>query len=214
MKIDAILLFTGITSFVFGVQSVLAQGGEEALRWNLQQNLDDLPAIQKKVDGYLPNTRSWLAGEFDDPWLRRAISMREREKWAKHEKMSPEHNKLFDPAFNSLAASIAKKMPLHKPLPGYFTFHNPAEEEIIKAYLNNIGRLKIHKIGFPDDEWQQTGTTNPPYKKAYVWAKDTSDDHAYCHLFVFKLAQQYQGGGQYGGAPDCALQEDILVGCP
>jgi hypothetical protein len=213
IKTDPILIFTLITSVLFGFQSALAQGG--GMNFMLKQNLEDLVAIQKRVDAYIPNGRTWLAGEYDDPWLLRAISMRAREKWAKQEVLKPDDRKLFDPVFNALAASIAKKMPLHKPKPENFAFHNKNEEEVMKSRLENIETLKIHKIGFSDKEWQPAGITSPPFKKGFVWASDTSDDHPYCHLYSFTLSQKYMGNNQYDDSElTSTLQDDVLVGCP
>lgn len=199
------------TYFVFGVQAVLAQDDEE-LNWRHRQYLKEIENAKNNIDNYKGGT--YLAGEEEEKWLQVAVSTRKRDKWATHELLQPHQVKVLDKALNDLSAAAAKKFSLHKPKAQNFTFRHAANEELLKAALDNIADLKIHKIGFIHEDWQRDGN-NSPFKKGFIWARDTSDDHSYCHLFRITIYQDYVGNGQFieRGTPG-TLQDDILVSCP
>lgn len=73
---------------------------------------------------------------------------------------------------------------------------------MILGGLKNSVTLHVHKIGFKEANWlidkNALGIPLNRYKHGYIWARDGSDDHSYCHLYMVYLQQNYSGGGTYG----------------
>ncbi len=88
---------------------------------------------------------------------------------------------------------------------------------MVKQSLKNAATLKVHKIGFEEANWliekNELGIPLNRYKHGHVWARDSADDHPYCHLYVIYLQQNYAGGGRYGQA-FTNIRDDQIVGCP
>jgi hypothetical protein len=177
--------------------------------------LDEVDRIQKEVDDFDPAESIFIVNDADGQWLLRAVSMREREKWAKgFFKPGIGGKKEFWQKLDVLAASGAKKIPTFKPNEENFVFHNAAEEGLMKAKL---GAAKIHKIGLAHKTWEiSKNDLDLPinrYKRGYAWAKDPADDHSHCHLYQVNIIQDYAGGGKYGERYAKFLG-DWLVACP
>jgi hypothetical protein len=88
---------------------------------------------------------------------------------------------------------------------------------MMKGTLRNLSTLKIHKIGLFHGNWQISkddyGLPNARYKQGYIWVRDTTDDHPYCHLYQVNIIQDYAGGGTYA-ASYARFLDDTLFGCP
>lgn len=191
---------------------------EEKLDFRLSFFLDEIAKTQKEVDRFDPNDRSvFVSRGMETEWTMRAISKREREKFAGQWLKTAYERKRFDDALDSLNASVAKKLPLYVPKASLFAVHNPVEERMIRAKLPNISSLQIYKIGLQHANWQidknDFGIPNGRYKNGHIWARNTNDDHPYCHIYYVVVEQDYAGGGTYG-ATYAKYYGEELVACP
>ena len=109
-----------------------------------------------------------------------------------------------------------KKLPEYLPKPNQFELRDAAIEQMMKAKLKNAPTLKISKIGVLHANWQieknDLGIPVNRYREAFIWGKDSSDDHPYCHVYGFVIQQDYAGGGTYG-ATYAYVNTDVLFGC-
>ncbi len=180
--------------------------------------LEEIAKTQKSVERYNPDDYLYLvSGGSESEWLLRAVSMREREKWAKDWLKKPIEQKKFAEALDALSASAARKMPDYTPGAKNFAFRNAAEEKMMKATLKNAATLEIIKIGLFHGNWQISkndyGLPNARYKQGFIWVRNTADDHPYCHLYQVNIIQDYAGGGTYA-ASYARFLGDTLFGCP
>ncbi len=180
--------------------------------------LEEIAKTQKSVDRYNPDDYLYLvSGGSESEWLLRAISMREREKWAKDWLKKPFEQKKFTEALDALSASAAKKMPIYTPGAQNFAFRNAEEEKMMKATLKNAATLEIIKIGLFHGNWQISkndfGLPNARYKQGFIWVRNTADDHPYCHLYQVNIIQDYAGGGTYA-ASYARFLGDTIFACP
>ena len=179
--------------------------------------LDDIKKAKGEIERYNPADFLYLVSEGDaSAALLRAVSSRARQQFLTEWSKANGINKLVAP-FDDLSAAAAKKLPGYVPKSNGFAFHNPAEEKMMKAALNNLATLKIHKIGLNENAWlidrNDVGIPTSRYKHGSIWARDTSDDHPYCHVYRVNILQDYAGGGTYG-ASYARLLQDELFGCP
>jgi hypothetical protein len=210
MKKKPIFLFALLLVYTFGFQDALPQDEEDGLSNGLGHFLDEIATTQKVIDQYTPNGDINPLNLVGAEWLIRAVSKRERERWSKVWLEHPEDRQLFNQALNALAVSAAKKISILTPSSKFFAFHDAIEEAMMKAQLN-IAKLKIYKIGLLHENWQRKSTS--PNKTGFIWARKNSDDHPYCHLYKFTIAEDRYGGNVYGSG-SATLVEDILIGCP
>jgi hypothetical protein len=179
--------------------------------------LDDIKKAKSEVERY--NSADWLylVSEGDaSAALLRAVSPRARQQFLTEWSKANGINKLVAP-FDDLAAAAAQKLPTYSPKPNSFAFHNPLDEKMMKGVLTNLATLKINKIGLNENAWlidkNDIGIPTSRYKHGSIWARDTSDDHPYCHVYRVNIIQDYAGGGTYG-ASYARLVQDELFGCP
>jgi hypothetical protein len=214
MKTNLAVAFTLVILLTFLYQPVWAQAERDLLEYQHQLEYDKIVLAQKAVDQYTAGKSIYLAGEYGGEWLLRAVSMQARDKWAEHYFVRDNARKIFDKMLNALAASAAKKFPIAKPKAEFFAFHSKAEEDAMKAALDNLGTLEIHKIGLLHDKWQQI-SNDGPFQEGYIWARDKSKDYSYCLLYRFKLTKRYIGGGNYSDECEASVMEDnVIMGCP
>lgn len=191
---------------------------DDEMDFRLTFFLEEIAKAQKSVDQYNPDDHLYMvSGGGESEWLLRAVSLREREKWAKQWLKKPFEQKKFADALDALSASAAKKMPIYTPGVKNFAFRSAAEEKMMKAELENAATLEIKKIGLFHANWQISkddyGLPNARYKQGFIWVRDTSDDHPYCHLYQVNIIQDYAGGGTYA-ASYANFINDTLFGCP
>ncbi len=88
---------------------------------------------------------------------------------------------------------------------------------MMKGTLGNLATLKIHKIELAQSNWliskNDFGLSMARYKQGYIWVRDTTDDHPYCHFYQINIIQDYAGGGTYG-ASYARFLDNTLFGCP
>ena len=179
--------------------------------------LDDIKKAKSEIERYNPADWLYLVSEGDaSAALLRAVSPRARQQFLTAWSKANGINKLVAP-FDDLAAAAAKKLPTYVPKSNKFTFHNLAEEKMMKGALHNLATLKIHKIGLQENAWlidkNDIGIPTSRYKHGSIWARDNGDDHPYCHVYYVNIIQDYAGGGTYG-ASYARLLQDELFGCP
>jgi hypothetical protein len=149
---------------------------EEKLDFRLSFFLDEIAKTQKVVDSFDPNTRSiFVSRGSETEWTMRAVSKREREKFAGQWLKTAYERKRFDDALDALNASVAKQLPLYAPKASLLAVRNPVEERMIRAKLPNLSSLQIYKIGLQHANWQvdknEFGIPNGRYKNGHIWAQ-------------------------------------------
>ncbi len=203
-----------MTIFVFGVQTVFAQ---EEMDFRLTFFLEKIAKAQKAADEYTPETRTYPVGKGEYEWLVLAVSPKAREEWSKKWLTKPNERKKFNEMLDALAATAAKKLPLYLANPKLYNFRNPAEEKMMKAELENLTALRIHKIGLNQAAWlidkNNLGIPTARYKQGIIWARNAADDHPYCLIYYVNIIQDYAGGGTYG-ASYAKFTGSELAGCP
>lgn len=181
--------------------------------------LDELEKKQAEVETFDPASPNRAFDLFTPYWIPVAVSQRARQEYFRRNGGSKpeERQTALTPALDSLAAAATKTLPLFKPNASVFANRNPAGERMATQGLKNAATLKVHKIGFEEANWliekNALGIPLNRYKHGHVWARDNSDDHAYCHLYIIYLQQDYAGGGTYGQA-FTKVRDDQIVGCP
>lgn len=197
-----------------------AVGEKESLRvsesvW-LRAHLEEIVKKQKEVDEYNPTDKLYMVSATTYDYLLFAVSPRARDKWLKGAN-AEEFKPNLDPALDVLAAAAAKKLPTYIPNAANFTFHNLLEERMMKTQAGDLAALKIHKIGLAQSNWQisknDIGLPTARYKQGYMWVRNTTDDHPYCHLYQINIIQDYAGGGTYA-ASYARYIDSTLMGCP
>jgi hypothetical protein len=180
--------------------------------------LEEINKRKKEVESYDPSGGRQLVTMSTPELFLPAISLRAREAYYKGvQTMNETRKSALNPAFDSLAAAAVKKVPLYKPDGTIFAFRNPPGEQMMVRSLRNGAALRVHKIGLRESIWliekNEFGIPVDRYKHGYIWARDNSDDHPYCHLYTVFLQQNYAGGGTYGQL-FAKLSDDEIFGCP
>lgn len=182
----------------------------------LRAHLEEIEKKQKEVDEYNPADKLYMVSATTYDYLLFAVSPSAREKWLKGAN-AVEFKPNLDPALDALAAAAAKKLPIYVPNAKSFAFRNPLEEKMMKTQAGNLAALKIHKIGLAQSNWliskNDIGIPTARYKQGYIWARNTADDHPFCHLYQINIIQDYAGGGTYGASYAQHI-DSTLMGCP
>lgn len=189
--------------------------------WFLNVIASDIEKAKAEVDIYTPEGRMYLVSTPLAPWLLRAVSEKAREEFSTDKKLTDwrkaNPNNKFDSGLKALAESAAKKLPTYIPKASSFALRDAALEKLIKTKLKNAASVNTLKIGIMHSNWQieknDLGIPINRYREAFIWGKDSSDDHPYCHVYGFVIQQDYTGGGIYG-ATYAYLNTDVLFGCP
>lgn len=183
--------------------------------------ISDIARAKEDVDSYTPEGKIYLVRSIEMPWLVRAFSKSARDAFAVEKKFDDwrkaNPGNKFDTALDELAASAAKKLPTYLPAAKNFAIRDANLEKMMIAKLKSGGTVKIEKIGIFHSAWQieknSIGIPENRYREAYIWGRDSKDEHAYCHLYGFVIQQDYSGGGTYG-ATWVYQNTDAIFGCP
>lgn len=183
----------------------------------LEVIVEEINKKKNEVENYVPSESNRAFVITTPYWLLFAVSPKARMGYYKQVNANEFRRTTLDAAFNSLFDSVAKKLSFYKPETELFSVRNPPGEQMILGSLKNSSTLKVHKIGFKEVNWLiEKNTLGIPlnrYKHGYIWARDTADDHPYCHLYMVYLQQNYASGGRYGQTFTNVL-DDQIVGCP
>jgi hypothetical protein len=183
----------------------------------LTAHLDMIAERQQEVDNFTSD-RGWFTSKSTYDHLLNAVSPQARENWLTGAKALEFKDcpKLVS-AFDKLAASAAKKLPLFVPDTKAYTFHNPVEEKLMKSKIKNLADHKIHYIGVKQASWlidkNSLGIPTSRYKHGMVWVRYTPNDHPYCRIYYINIIQDYAGGGTYGDSYGYFVSDE-LAGCP
>jgi hypothetical protein len=181
--------------------------------------LDELKKKQAEVEAFDPGSPNRAFDLFTPYWIPVAVSQRARQEYFRRNggPNAAARQAALMPALDALAAAAASKLPLFMPAPAVFAYRNPAGEKMAIQGLKNAATIKVHKIGFEEANWlfekNALGIPLNRYKHGHIWARDSADDHPYCHLYIIYLQQDYAGGGTYGQA-FTKIRDDQIVGCP
>ena len=169
----------------------------------------------QEVEGYKTNRK--IFSSQTDKLLFAAVSQRARAEWLKDSKKM-QFKASFDPMFDKLAAAAAQTLPIYLPGEANFRFRDPVAERLLMNYFKNPATVKVLKIGVDSAGWQidknSLGIPTSRYKDAYVYVRDTADDHPYCRRVYARIRQDYAGGGTYNTQTYRSSAEDELMGCP
>jgi hypothetical protein len=181
--------------------------------------LDDINKAQGEVDRYTPADFLYLvsAGGASEALLR-AVSKKAREEWGASWLKDPASRAEFNVAWDKLAASAAKKIPLYKPSAASFAFRYPAGEKLLSDAYKTGPTVKVFKIGTDTAGWSiQKDSSNFPsyrYRDVRVYLRDTSDDYPYCRVVSARVKQDYSGGGTYNPTVYRSSASTEIYGCP
>ncbi len=180
-------------------------------------SLTDIKKVKAGLDSTNSNEGFRLSQSTNDDWIKYSISKIARDKFFNSSKFNAFEKAEVSKALDSLAISAARELEDYKPTTASFAFKNLAYEKLIKTKLANLLTLKIHNSGFSSANWQihtnNYGLPRLRFKRGYIYAKDTQDEHSFCHLYYISVNQDYSGGGTFGSAY-ASFESDTLVACP
>lgn len=161
-----------------------------------------------------------LSQKTNNDWVRIAFSKAARANFIASyniEKLTPAAQNEIKRLLDALAVSANAAVQERRPLDSSFSFKNPALDRLIKTKLGNSATLKYFNSGFTTAGWNiQSNNLGIPryrFKRGYIYAKDSADEHKFCHLYYISVRQDYAGGGTYGSA-FADYESDTLVACP
>ena len=192
----------------------------------LEKHLAEIERKRKQVEAYSPMVKGCLAGYSPVDYVLIAVSPRARTEWLGREnaldvRQTP-NNKL-DSALDALAAAVAEKLPVYRTNLGFYDVRHDAREKLMKDALKNLSTLEIHFIGLRDSKNmdslmpKKNEAKNPPeadLRNGIIWARDTTDDYPYCHLYHIRIGQDGKGEAVVDGASKAEVILDEIVGCP
>jgi hypothetical protein len=189
------------------------EGGGAA--WWYKYHVDEMAKLQKKFDDWDPEGEYFPGSITNDDYTGLALSKSERAKWLKDHKVGA--NAKLEAAFESLKASILKRLPEHKPEPTAFAFHNVAEEKMMLAELREIAGLKVFKSGISEASWliekNDFGLPTARYKHGAIYGRNPNSEDKFCRVWLINLVQDYSGGGTYGATATRYIDKSY-VACP
>ena len=197
MKRVSPLLLTILMLSASGYQVLFAQEGDNRTDFFLHE----IKIAKEQVDSYTsPKEKLYVVDDARAPFLRRSVSKSRRDQWMEElTAMTPAQKKSINDALDALGVSVAKKLPFFIPEDKNFALHNPAEEELLKAGVDDLSEATVHKFGFKTNWLIEKDSYNMPinkYRQGYIWAR-YSNDHPYCNLIQVNLVAEYSGGGNY-----------------
>jgi hypothetical protein len=203
---------------LFGFMTTLAQDGNGDGRvWVWQDELNDALADAKIYT--TPKDRTYFVRPVYEDWVFRAVSKNAREEWRKTTQMDADERKKIYALLDELAKLASQKLPAFVPGTAMFTYGTDEEKTMLKGKITDVDKIKIHKIGLQDQNWQiekgDDGIPTGRRKWGYVWFKPNSPtlDHPWCRVFEMYIYQPYSGGGNYG-ASEAFFERRWLSGCP
>jgi hypothetical protein len=210
MKNLAISVSSLLAFLLCGFLAASAQPGD--------YHYDQIIAAKAEADAYPgPDQQIWVLGPQTFEYILPAISIKERKKWTQsHGITTPEGQKAYDEAFNALKASLDKQLPRHIHRDEKFVYKDAAAEKVVIQSLKNAATLQVYKSGLIHSsckpERDSYGNILDCYRSAFIWARDTSNDYKFCHLYQVTYMQDYMGNG-YGPAYG-KFVDDNIVACP
>jgi hypothetical protein len=213
---SALRCITILFAFIFPLSTnpVFAQAKIDARTEIIQ---DEINKKKKEVEAFDPTTNSKFVERGFKDWVLFSVSKRARREYYEQDKFTPAQQDVLDPEFDSLGEAVSGKLALYKPSPRYFAFRSPADETLMTGQLRPSSTRKILKTGLGQANWEiykdSIGLPSYRFKRGYILAKDSADDHPFCKLYYISVVQDYAGGGRYA-ASNAKYEETNLIGCP
>ncbi len=178
---------------------------------------DEINKKKQEVENFDPATSEKFVERGFKDWVLFSVSTRARAEYYRQDQFAPPQQAFLDPVFNSLGEAVNRKLALYKPATRYFAFRSPADERLMLGQLRGSTTRKVMKIGLSQANWEiykdSYGLPSYRFKRGYILAKDSADDHPFCKLYYVSVVQDYAGGGRYG-ASAAKYEETNLIGCP
>jgi len=148
---------------------------------------------KKEVEAFDPATSSKFVERGFKDWVLFSVSKRARREYYEQDKFTPTQQDVLDPAFDSLGEAVSGKLAMYKPSPRYFAFRSPADETLMTGQLRPSSTRKILKTGLAQANWEiykdSIGLPSYRFKRGYILAKDSADDHPFCKLYYISVVQ-------------------------
>jgi len=194
--------------------SLIAQGKIDARTEIIR---DEINKKKQEVENFDPATSDKFVDRGFKDWVLLSVSKLARSAYYKQDQFATAQQAILDPVFDSLGDAVSRKLAMYKPNQRYFAFRSPADESLMMGQLRTSQTRKILKIGLAQATWEiykdSIGLPIYRFKRGYILAKDSVDDHPYCKLYYISIVQEYAGGGKYV-ASTAKYVETNLVGCP
>ena len=182
--------------------------------WNTYQ-IGEIEKLKKQFDEWDPETHYFPASITNDDYTGLALSKTARAAWLKDHKVGPDPK--LEAAFESLKASVLKRIPENKVKPAAYAFHNVAEERMLVANMSDVPGIKIFKTGFSEASWlidkNDYGIPTARFKHGAVYGRNPASEDPFCRLWLINIIQDYSGGGTYG-ASRARYIDKSYVACP
>jgi hypothetical protein len=178
---------------------------------------EEINKKKQEVENFDPATSSKFVERGFKDWVLFSVSRRARDEYYKQDQFAPGQQAILNPVLDGLGEAVTRKLSAYKPNPRYFAFHNPADEKLMLGQLRVSPTRKIFQAGLSQANWEiykdSFGLPSYRFKRGYILAKDSADDHPFCKLYYISIVQDYAGGGRYA-ASAAKYEETNLVGCP
>lgn len=201
-------------ALIFLVGSTLRVVAQDA---RIEIITDEINKNKAEIERYDPSKGGKMATSGFKDWVTLAVSKSARAEYYRRDEVDQRQQTKLDPVFDSLADAISKKIGGYKPEADRFAFRSSGDERLMLGELRPSSTRKIMKIGLAQANWEiyknELGLPSYRFKRGYIWARDTADDHPYCKLYYISIVQGYAGGGTYG-ASSATYEETRLTGCP
>ena len=206
---------TTATTPTSDASSTPAAASDDDGGWWVKYHIDEIAKLKKQFDEWDPANQYFPASITNDDYTGLALSKTQRAAWLKDHKTEP--NARLDAAFESLKASIIKRLPDNKVEAKSFAYHNPAEEKMLVQQLSDVPGLKVYKAGFSESSWlidkNDIGIPTARYKHGVVYGRDPNSEDPYCRLWAVNIIQDYSGGGTYAASSARYISKSY-VACP
>lgn len=195
----------------------------------LDGNIKEVNKITESINNFNGKGSLYNSGNID--WIWRAVSEKRRKEYFSNNTSFKEQIELFkliekdlnepfkplNDSLNNLKEAFDSKIKDYKASSNYFKNKDPESEKVMKAYLKDISKLNIFKIGIEDNDWiivkNSSGVPLHKYKRGTMLVKSSNDDFDYCKALFFIVQQDHSGGGKYTKSKISQYHEEIY-GCP
>lgn len=178
---------------------------------------EEIEQKKAEIERYDPQTSERFVTRGFKDWVLLSISPKARAEYYARDKFDATQQRELDPVLDSLRETVRRKLSGYRPEPAKFAIRDPVEERMMMGQLRTSTTRKILRIGMAEANWtiykDSYGLPSYRFKRGYIWARDTADDHPFCKLYYITIVQQYAGGGRYS-ASSANYEETVLTGCP
>jgi hypothetical protein len=178
---------------------------------------DEINKKRQEVERFDPAVSEKFVERGFKDWVLLSVSPKARAEYYKNDEVPASQQSILDPVFAKLGAAVKEKLAFYKPRAGYFAYRSPSDERLMMGQLRESATRRVLKIGLAQANWEiykdSIGLPSYRFKRGYILAKDSADDHQFCKLYYISIVQDYAGGGRYA-ASQAKYEETNLAGCP